>query len=543
MNELIARLRRLPRQAGILLLAALVINVLGLASSIYVMQVLGRYVPHGVGATLATLSVGALIAVAGELVFRHLRLGLANEIVAQARDGVVDTTFRAVLDGGTRKSAAERLQLLRALGRAESTLGGASLAALSDLPFSLLFLLILALLSWPVGVVATLFIALGGLYAWLAARRSRESGAELNGASASADALAQWAAAHSDTFRHFRLGEAACRRWNDLRRRLNGHRDAVASLQARDQAVGQSLQAVMGIAVIATGAMLAVDGRMEVGAIVGANIIAARALAPLTRITAMTEDLRRAALTLVQARMVAEQEEKAAASAILPAYSGALRLHGVGLHEKGGALPLFSGLEVDIPAGSVSVVTGRNGAGKSSLLRLMAGLQPPSQGAILADGLDLRLADPVWWRGQVSYLPQEPFFPEGSVAQCLRQARPQLGDGDVEAILAGLGLDEYLRRRGTTAEMVLADGGVSLPDGVRRRLGLARALALDAPLYLLDEPTEGLDREGRALVYGLLVELARRGRTLVMASHDEKLLAGAGMVIDLDRLGHQGEGA
>ena len=232
-----------------------------------------------------------------------------------------------------------------------------------------------------------------------------------------------------------------------------------------------------------------------------------------------------------QTRRFAETAGGPEGGKVLPGWGGRLTLAGLGLGFPGAPAPLFSAVTLDLEPGGVLVITGRNGTGKSSLLRLAAGLIEPSRGQMLVDGVEFRQVSRDWWRSQVSYVPQEPVFLDATVRENLRAVRPDVGDEVLLACLGTAGLRPFIDRHPAGLDQPLVGGGWNLAPGLRRRLAMARAILVDGPLFLLDEPSEGLDREGAEAVYTLLIDLARRGKTLVVVSHDPVILRGARLLL------------
>ncbi|MEI6559422.1 MAG: ATP-binding cassette domain-containing protein [Rhodospirillaceae bacterium] len=538
MGELIARMIRNRSATAYLMLASLVINVLGLMSSLYVIQVLNRYVSYGVTGTLASLTLGVVIAIGAEHVFRRLRLTLAEEIVGDADErlatGVFGLMLTARVDALEKRPAGERAELVRGIERAEQALGPANLTALADLPFSALFLLALALLSAPLALVAVLFCAATALLAWRGQQHLTRPLLALGGLGERVNTLINATIAGADTLRHFHGAPLLMARWRAATTEARATRAAIALSQHTGGSLIQAMQALMGAAVIAVGAVLVVLGQLDVGALIGANLIAARALAPLTRLVQMGKALATAQQSLAAARAFAATTGEPEGRKTLSDWSGRIELDGVGLVYPGAVAPLFSALRLALEPGSVLVISGRNGTGKSSLLRLIAGLIEPSRGQIRIDGVDLRQISLDWWRRQVSWLPQEPVFLEGSLRENLAAARPDADEAAMLRCLAVTGLQELADRHPAGLDQPLAGGGRHLAPGLRRRLAMARAILVDGRLVLLDEPSEGLDREGAQAVYSLLIEFARRGKTLVVISHDPVILGGAKLLLRFD---------
>jgi ATP-binding cassette subfamily C protein LapB len=540
MHELYSRLRQRPAAAARVLLAALLINLLGLASSLYVMLVLNRYVSYGVTATLVTLTSGAVLALAAEFGLRELRMQLTAELAADHDERLSTGLFGLLLTARVaaleERPAGERAVLLRQLEQAEAALSAPTLASLSDLPFSLLFLLALALLSPPLAGVAVGFCLLSALASGLARGPGAEQARRLQQVSEQINALTLATLQAADSLRQFGGQPWLMRQWRDATAALRGLRRDLALRQARQASQAQGLQSLLSVCLIAIGAVLVVGGDLNVGAIIGANLIAARALHPFARFVALAPALRQADQHLAAARRFAAIAVEAGTGARPPAYRGGLELRGLGYQGAGHLSPLFQNLSLRLAPGEVLAITGRNGAGKTLLARILVGLLEPTQGQVLADGVELRQLDPAWWRAQVSYVPQDAVFLDASLRDNLLAARPGLDEPGLRRCLAQTGLLRFADELPEGLEFQLRDGGRNLAPGLRRRLALARALAVNGPLVVMDEPTGGLDREGQQIVYQRLIELAQQGRTLVVVSHDPLLLRGAGRVLDLDEL-------
>jgi ATP-binding cassette, subfamily C, bacterial CydD len=189
-----------------------------------------------------------------------------------------------------------------------------------------------------------------------------------------------------------------------------------------------------------------------------------------------------------------------------------------------------SGLSAVIEPGRVTVLTGRNGAGKSTTLQAIAGLTVPSSGQVTVAGLDVADLDPAaWWR-ELSWLPQRPVLVPGTVHDNLVLLG---GLEDIESACAASGFDSVLAELPHGVDTILGRGGVGLSLGQRQRLGLARALGSAAPVLLLDEPTAHLDARTEDRVLRAIVERARAGATVVVVGHRERVVAIGDRVVEV----------
>lgn len=195
----------------------------------------------------------------------------------------------------------------------------------------------------------------------------------------------------------------------------------------------------------------------------------------------------------------------------------------------GSPLPLLSGIQFTVPKGSLTVLAGPSGCGKTTLLRLLAGLLTPESGQIA--------------RAEAcSYVPQEPHLYNATLFENITLFQQDCSEQAVRKALKALCLSEWAEALPQGLMTPLGEGGQSLSQGQRKRLGLARALVQDRPLILLDEPTAALDERTAATIREVLLSLKASGRhTLFVISHDERLQAVADTVLDLDAL--QADGA
>lgn len=203
---------------------------------------------------------------------------------------------------------------------------------------------------------------------------------------------------------------------------------------------------------------------------------------------------------------------------------GAIAVHDLSFRYPGSPLPLLSGIQFTVPKGSLTVLAGPSGCGKTTLLRLLAELLTPESGQITrADAL--------------SYVPQEPHLYNATLFENITLFQQGYDEASVRKALKALCLSKWTEALPQGLMTPLGEGGQSLSQGQRKRLGLARALVQDRPLILLDEPTAALDERTAATIREVLLSLKASGRhTLFVISHDERLQAAADTVLDLDAL-------
>jgi ATP-binding cassette subfamily C protein CydD len=226
--------------------------------------------------------------------------------------------------------------------------------------------------------------------------------------------------------------------------------------------------------------------------------------------------------------LIGEPTVPAVRNQMVAARGAEIRLDGLGVAGRDGSSPCD--LTSVIGPGRVTVLTGRNGAGKSTTLQAIAGLTVPSSGRVTVAGVDVAELHPgAWWR-QLSWLPQRPVLVPGTVGDNL----VLLGElENIESACAASGFDAVLAELSDGMNTMLGRGGVGLSLGQRQRLGLARALGSAASVLLLDEPTAHLDAHTEDRVLRAIVERARDGATVVVVGHREPVVAIGDQVVEV----------
>lgn len=253
--------------------------------------------------------------------------------------------------------------------------------------------------------------------------------------------------------------------------------------------------------------------------------LAPEVYAPMRRLAAAYHD--RQAAEAAAARLSTFAPPQTAPAAPPLAAAPAIRFEGVGVRYPEADAPAVSGFDLDVPGGTIVALVGASGAGKSSILNLLLGLAPLSEGQILVDGAPRQdLCADIAWAGQ------SPLILPASIADNIALSRRDAPRAEIEAAAEQAGLGPALAERPGGLDFVLDERGSGLSGGERRRLSLARALLKPAPILLLDEPTANLDAAAETQMLAAL-RLAAKGRTTLIATHSDAVAALADQVVRL----------
>jgi ATP-binding cassette subfamily C protein LapB len=186
-----------------------------------------------------------------------------------------------------------------------------------------------------------------------------------------------------------------------------------------------------------------------------------------------------------------------------------------------------------IDAGEKVGIIGRIGSGKSTIARLMLGLYQPSGGAVLVDGTDIRQLDPAETRRRVGCVQQDPFLFSGTVRENISIGAPHIDDTVILRAATIAGVDDFLKRHPLGYDLPVGEHGRQISGGQRQAIAIARALLLDPPILVFDEPTSSMDNATEARFRARLGQIVAN-KTLVLITHRSSLLQLVDRLIVLD---------
>lgn len=205
-------------------------------------------------------------------------------------------------------------------------------------------------------------------------------------------------------------------------------------------------------------------------------------------------------------------------------------------HDGNQAVPALKGVSLKVPAGKLTALVGPSGSGKSTLVDLLPRLRDPVAGRILVDHHPIHKYDVAALRAAIAYVPQSPRLLDMTPRAHIRYDRPDASDRDVFEAARLTGAHEFISALPKGYDTALGEGGVRLSGGQRQRLDLARALAKNAPLLILDEPTSDLDADAEQAFRETLLRIrSETDVTILVIGHQLASIRCADQIVVLDR--------
>lgn len=526
----------LRRSAGAFIavgLLSMVLNLLMLTSPIFMLQVYDRVLTSGSVPTLLALCglalclffVSGVIDLVRARILVRIGLALDDRIAA----GVFDTSTRQVLgERPTANGAIRELEILR------NFLSGPGPAALFDLPWAPLYLGLLAIFHWMLGLVAVVGTLLLLILAQLTETLTRRSTPRVMETNRQAQELANAGYRNAGVLMAMGLRTHYRERWLNASRNANLTHSRLSDRLAYLQATSKALRLALQSAILAVGAYLAIQGEITAGTIVAASILLGRGLAPFEQAISHWKSFSRAraAYRELQAMFAASPlDDKRTA---LPPPKGLLEVRDLRAATPNGERLVLKGVSFAVAPGQVVAVIGPSAAGKSTLVKCIARVQPWLAGEIRLDGARIDHWDPDALGRHVGYVPQESELFAGTVRDNISRFDPAATDEGVTAAAMLARAHDLILNLPSGYETEVGPDARHLSAGQKQRIALARALFGNPALIVLDEPNSNLDSFGEAALMKAIAELKRQERTILIVSHRAAAVGSADLILAIE---------
>jgi len=520
-------------------LAAIVVNLFALASPLFIMNVYDRVIPNNAFDTLWVLALGAAVAFGFDFLLRTLRSYFVDVAGRHADRVMAARLFSHVMDmqmASRPASAGALAGHVREFDTLREFFTSASLIALIDFPFTILFVLLVWLIGGPLAIVPAVAVPIvlivGRVLQVPLARVMSES---LRQSAQKSSTLVE-AISGLNTIKVQGAEGEVQRRWEEI---VDG--SAATWVRARTLAsfglnFSMLIHNLTTIAIIILGAHLAAEGMITVGALIACVILSNRAMAPLTQMAGVLTRLQqsRAALHSLNDMMQTPVERPTDKSFVSrPVINGDIEFRNVDFRYPDQTANAVERLNIRIQAGEKVGIIGGIGTGKSTLQRLLLNLYQPDHGSVLVDGLDVRQLDPADLRSNIGTFEQEPYLFYGSIRDNIALGHKGIDDGAVLRAAEAAGVLDFVKHTENGLDLPLAERGTNLSGGQRHAVALARTMLLDPPVLVLDEPTGSMDPATEGRFKDRLRDLMT-DKTMILITHRGSMLSLVDRLIVMD---------
>jgi ATP-binding cassette, subfamily B, bacterial len=519
------------------LVLSVLLQLLALAIPLFTAVVVGRIVPDGDRHLLAILAVAMAAVVAYyflvTLVRAHALLHLRTHLDRQLTTGFVRHLTDLPYPFFLSRSAGDLMMRLQSNAAVREILTAGSLSAILDGGMAAMYLVLLLVISPLLGTLALGLGAAQVAVIVLARRKNQRLATESLEAQARSESYAYQLLAGIEDLKAAGAEDRAVAHWSGLFGRELEVALGRGRLSALVESATAALQLASPLALLAAGAVLVLQGRLSLGAMLGLAALGTGFLEPLALLVNTGLEIQLLGSYMARINDVLDTPAEQQGRAVRPAgpLSGRIEAEGVSFRYSSLAPLAVDGVSIQVRPGQLVAIVGRSGSGKSTLARLLLGLYEPEAGSVRYDGTDLRELEARSVRRQLGIVTQGCYVFGASVRDNIALSNPGLAHDEVvrAARLACIDQDIDAMTMGYTT--VLGEGGASLSGGQRQRLALARALAHRPPILLLDEATSALDALTEAAVYR---NLAGIGCSCIVIAHRLSTVSRADTIVVMD---------
>jgi len=500
-----------------------VVNLLMLIPAVFMLQVFDRVLTSQSSETLIMLLLGAAIALAIMLALDYLRgrlQGVAGNMIAEALSPAVAQVILAARSRGGERVPGEGLRDIATLRGLFSAQG---LLALFDAPWLLIYVAVIWMFHPVLGIAAVVSAAIMLLLTVLNDRMTRPGIEAVQREAVRAGRYLEASMANAEVVQALGMAPALIDRWRGMNQKVTELQRPIAHQGIAMTSTTRTLRQAIQMVVLAIGAYLVITHQATAGIMVATTILLGRALAPVEQVVGSWRVLAEGRAAWARLRELLDTAANAREPMPLPEPKGALVAQNIIYRPLGCERLVLQGVSLQLEPGTSLAIVGPSAAGKSTLVRVLAGLWKPTAGIVRLDGADLTLWPRETLGPSIGYVPQDVELFQGTVAENIAR----LGAVDSALVVRAA-------QRAHVHDMILSlpagydtpvdNGGMQLSPGQRQRIALARALYGDPRLVILDEPNSNLDGAGEQALAEAICDLGNESVTVVVVTHRNALI-------------------
>lgn len=505
---------------------SLIVNLLILAPTFFMLEVYERVVNSRNATTLLML----LILVIGAYVMMELLDVVRGKLMQRAAEKVDEALrrrlFNAVFEAKLRSQGSMATQPFADLKTVRDFMTSPSLMAMMDAPTSLIFLILIYIVSPWLGLLASVGAVIQVIVAIRTEKRTMPALTEANGAAMMAQAYANSTLRNAQVVEAMGMKGSLHKRWAEIQHDFLKKQALASDHAGLNGAISKFIQTMQGSLLLGAACWLSLKGQMLGGGgmMIVASTLGGRVLAPLGQLVAQWQSVVAARNAYKRLDLILSASKERTKGMALPAPIGKLTVENLLAAAPGSQVPILKGINFALNPGELMVLIGPSASGKTTLARLMMGIWPSLTGNVRLDGADVYSWNKEELGPHIGYLPQTVELFDGTVAENIAR----FGDVDMDKVKTAaeeVGLAELIEAMPQGYDTRIGEEGSFLSGGQRQRVGLARALYGKPRFVVLDEPNSSLDEAGEAALLNTLAQVKAGKATVIVISHRLNILS------------------
>jgi ATP-binding cassette subfamily C protein LapB len=510
-------------------LAAFLINVFGLVGIFYVLNVYDRVIPNNATETLWVLSIGVAVIYLFAVLMRALRSYFIDEAAKKANLKISAALLKKILDlkmEARPQSIGSFSKNLQEFEGIRDFITSFSITAIIDLPFTILGLFVVWWIGSYIVLVHVITIVVLIVYSYFIQAPLQRVVEKTIKASAQKNAILIEGIAGLETIKMLGAEGQIQRAWEESVSYISEWSNKSRIISSSVQDVSYFVQNLMIVAVVVAGVYMITAHDLTQGGLVALVILSRQVIAPMAQVVNLATRYHHAKEALKTLDEIMKLPvERPAGKTFLPRkrFDGAIGLKNLTFSYPGQTTNVLNNITLEIAAGEKVGIIGPVGSGKTTLGKLMLGLYESINGMVTMDGTDIRQIDPAEFRYFMGYVPQDIVLFRGTVRDNITMGVHEIDDQNVTHAAEMAGVTEFVKKHPSGFDMVVEEFGRGLSGGQRQSVAIARALLLDPPVLVFDEPTSNMDNRSEIRLKSYLVT-AMKEKTVVLIMHRASLL-------------------
>lgn len=517
-SELTATLWAFRKEFLIVGILSFLTNLLMLVPTIYMLQIFDRVLASQSELTLLAVSIITLFLFGVMACSEWLRSRVLVRAGMRFDEQLSTRVFNASFENYLSQSSTNPSRAFGDLIQIRQFITGSGIFALFDAPWAPIYIGVTFFLHPWLGILSLVFAVIQAALAWFGHRHTVAPSEEAAKVSSETSSYLQSKLRNAEVLEAMGMIGNLQSRWNKKYALWMDKSASAQGLTHRVTAWSKFIRYSQQSLALGAGALLVIDGQLSPGAMIAANVLMGRALAPIDQLVSTWRGFVscKNSFARLEKLLVEYPERDPALTRVGP--TGEITLQQVFASAAGRTTPILKNVSFAVPAGTVVAVLGPSGSGKSTLARVMVGIWPDVIGETLLDGLPIQAWNRIELGPHLGYLPQDVELFEGSIAENIAR----LGEVDSDKVIAAArcaGMHEMILRFPKGYDTSIGEAGSLLSGGQRQRIGLARAIYGEPSLIVLDEPNANLDDAGEAALLRTVRELKVKGKTVFLITH------------------------